>query len=321
MKALSGFHHATNNSRQDAWKCLLYLVWLLLVTAVNTSIAADEHERAMLKVVASFSILGDLTASIGDHDIDLKVLVGADSDAHIYQPTPADSRTLFEADVIIINGLGFEGWINRLITASGTQARIITASDGIEPLYIASANGLEPDPHAWHDVNNIRHYLHNIRVGLAASDPARSHHFTERHAAMQAQLTTLEKEIRVNMARLPADHRTVITNHDAFGYFARAYGLQFISPLGLSTESEASAASVAALIRQIREQEVKAVFMENISDPRLIQQIARESGARIGGTLYSDALSGKDGPAATWLQLFRHNLETLVEALKPVTAH
>ncbi len=289
------------------------ILYLLLCATVCSNAAEADQQR--LKVVATFSILGDLTSAIGGEHIELRVLVGPDSDAHLYQPPPADSRLLHDADVIVMNGLGFEGWMTRLVTASGTRAMLVIASTGIEPLFLEGDGGIEPDPHAWHEVANVRRYLDNIATALMTADPRHAEEFAARHASMAAQLAVLENEILTTVARLPATQRTIVTNHDAFGYFARAYGLHFIAPLGMSTESDASAAAVAGLIRQIREQEVRAVFLENISDPRLMQQIAREGGARIGGTLYSDALSAADGPAATWLDMMRHNLLTLMEAL------
>lgn len=241
--------------------------------------------------------------------------------------------------MIVANGLGFEGWMDRLVEASGAKAMIVTASEGVPPIAFGDddhdaqhdhdhdhdhdekAAGHEGhdhgalDPHAWQSPVNVAIYVGNIAKGLSAADPEGAETYRANAAAYVAELDRLDAEIRAATAALPADRRTIVTSHDAFGYFAAAYGLTFLAPQGLSTEAEASAKDVAALITQIREQRITAVFVENISDRRLLDQIASETGAKIGGALYSDALSGPDGPAPTYLALMRHNLAQLTAAL------
>ncbi len=289
-----------------------------------------------LRAVATFSILADLVRQVGGSDVAVTSLVAPNADAHSYNPAPADSRTLAQAGIIVTNGLGFEGWIDRLVQASGTRAPVVVASAGVKTVaadpehghdhghshdHARGRRGSEPasdaevDPHAWQSVANVRVYVANIRDGLAKADPAHAEAYAGRATAYLAELDRLEAEIRSAVAAIPPEHRRVITTHDSFGYFSAAYGLAFVAPQGVSTASEASPKGVARIIRQIRRDKVPAVFLETIADPRLMQQIARESGARIGGKVYSDSLSGPDGPAPTYVEMMRANLRAFAAAL------
>jgi zinc/manganese transport system substrate-binding protein len=318
---------------------------LLLASAAALAFAAPAFAHEKLRVIATFSILGDIVAKVGGDRVDVTTLVGPDGDAHVFQPAPADAQAVAGAKVIVANGLGFEGWMDRLIEASGTRATLITAADGVTPIAFGEEGHAEEeghdhaegeahdhdhakeeagheghdhgafDPHAWQSVTNVALYVGNIERGLAAADPAGAETYAANAAAYLAELDTLDAEIRAAVAALPEDRRTVVTSHDAFGYFAADYGLTFVAPQGVSTEAEASAQDVAALITQIKGESIGAVFVENIADPRLLDQIASETGARIGGTLYSDALSAPDGPAASYLAMMRHNLSQLTAAL------
>ena len=286
---------------------------VLLLVAPASTLAADK-----LKVVASFSIIGDLVRNVGGDRIELVTLVGPDGDAHVYSPTPADGQRIAEAAVVFLNGLGFEGWMNRLVRASGTRATLVETANGTSA--VAEARGRGPgraavDPHAWQNVTNARIYVAHIRDGLIAADPAGKAIYAARTDAYLARLDALESEVKAAIARIPADRRRIITSHDAFAHFETAYGLDFVAPQGVSTEAEASAGDVARIIRQIRKERIGAVFFENISDPRLIERIAQETGARIGERLYSDALSGPNGPAATYIDMMRHNIRALSTAL------
>ena len=322
---------------------------LLLASAAALALVSPAFAEEKLNVIATFSILGDIVANVGGDRVEVTTLVGPDGDAHVFQPAPADAQAVAGAQVIVANGLGFEGWMDRLVEASGTKATIISASEGIAPIAFgeekhdhaegeahdhdhaegeahdhdhakeeAGHEGHDHgafDPHAWQSVTNVALYVGNIERGLAAADPAGAEIYKVNAAAYLAELDTLDAEIRAAVAALPEDRRTVVTSHDAFGYFAADYGLTFVAPQGVSTEAEASAQDVAALITQIREAGIAAVFVENIADRRLLDQIAAETGAAIGGTLYSDALSGPEGPAATYLAMMRHNLGQLTGAL------
>ena len=280
--------------------------------------AQDRPKEQKLKTVATFSILGDLVKNVGGERIEIATLVGPNSDAHVYSPTPADAKTLAQAKVVFINGLGLEGWLTRLVTAAGSKAATVTASTGIKPRKMQEdhhGGQFVTDPHAWQSIANAKIYVANIRDGLAKADSAGKADYEANATAYLAKLDALESDVKAAIEKIPANRRRIITTHDAFGYFGAAYGMEFIAPQGVSTESEASAKDVAKIITQIRAQKIPAVFMENISDPRLMQQIARETGAKIGGTLYSDALSDEKGPAATYIDMMRNNVREFAAAL------
>jgi zinc/manganese transport system substrate-binding protein len=284
----------------------LWLIGLLLVATIETVRAQDR-----LNVVASFSILGDFVKNVGGERVDVTTLVGPDGDVHVYAPAPADARKIADARLLVINGLGLEGWLPRLLQASGGKAPIVAATNGIAPLKLGS----DADPHAWQSVANAKKYVTNIRDALVAADPADAEVFRKQTETYLAKLDTLDREVRDAIKQIPESRRQVISTHDAFGYFAAAYGIAFIAPLGVSTESEASARDIAKIIAQIKAAKIPAVFLEKISDPRLMRRISAESGARIGGTLYSDSLTDEKGDAPTYIDMVRHNIKALTSAL------
>ena len=295
-------------------------VLLALVSSAPFSPAqfSPAYAQEKLPVVASFSILGDIVQNVGGDRVAVKSLVGPNGDAHVYSPSPADAKTLADAKVVFSNGLGFEGWIGRLIKSSNTKAPNVIAAKGIKPRRLVEAGGHshgDGDPHAWQSVPNVKIYVANIRDGLISADPAGKAAYEANATAYLAKLDALDREVREAIAKIPAERRKIITTHDAFGYFHDAYGLDFIAPQGVSTESEASARDVARIIQQIRKQKIPAIFLENVSDPRLLKRIGDETGARIGGTLYSDALTPEKGDAPTYIDLIRHNIKTLSAAL------
>jgi len=284
-------------------------LWLICLMLVATSPPAYAQEP--LNVVASFSIIGDFVRNVGGDRISVTTLVGPNGDVHVYTPAPADARKIADAKLLVVNGLGLEGWLPRLVQSSGSRAVIVTATDGIQPLRIDQA----ADPHAWQSVVDARIYVANIRDALVTADPADAAVFRANAAGYLAKLDALDREVRSSVAQIPPERRKVISTHNAFGYFAAAYGIEFIAPLGVSTESEASARDLAGIITQIRTQKIPAVFLENISDVRLIRRISAETGARIGGTLFSDSLSDEKGDAPTYIELVRHNIKALTRAL------
>jgi len=283
-----------------------WLIGLVLVTAAYPVRAQDR-----LNVVASFSILGDLAKNVGGDHVSVTTLVGPNGDVHVYTPAPSDAKKVADAKLLVINGLGLEGWLPRLLQASGGRAPTVIATNGIAPLKLGSG----ADPHAWQSVVNAKIYVANIRDALVAADPADAEVFRNQAQTYLAKLDALDREVGEAVARIPQDHRKVISTHDAFGYFAAAYGIEFIAPEGVSTESEASARDIAGIISQIKASKIPAVFLENISDPRLMQRIAAESGARIGGTLYSDSLTDEKGEAPTYIDMVRHNIRALTSTL------
>ncbi len=274
------------------------------------SIRAQPHQSP-LRVVASFSILGDMLREISGEAVEVHTLVGPDADAHVFQPSPADVQRVARAELVVVNGLGFEGWIDRLVRASGYKGSIVTATRGITPRRVNGA----PDPHAWHSLELALRYVENLRVALVAARPAQAALFDARAADYMRRIRELHERIRTMFSVVPPERRQVITSHDAFGYFADAYGVVFHAPQGWSTDSEASASDVARIVRQLKAQRVRALFVENVSDARLVERIAREAQARVGGTLYSDALSRPGTSGDTYLRMVEHNAISLISAL------
>ncbi|BAL26156.1 metal ABC transporter substrate-binding protein [Azoarcus sp. KH32C] len=296
----------------------------ILGAALALALIPFNAAAAPLEVVASFSILGDLVRQVGGERVHVTALVGPGEDAHNFEPRPSDARKLRSAQLVVASGLGFDPWLDRLAQTAGYKGRVLVASTGIEPIAAPDEHEDAPggaghhdtiDPHAWQDATRAQRYVSNIVDALAQIDPAGAPSYRDNGKRYIAELKTLDGEIRTALARIPPERRKVVSSHDAFGYFAHAYGIRFLAPAGISNQSEPSASGVAKLIRQLRQEKVPAVFVENISDPRLLARIQKESGARMGGTLYSDALSGPDGPAKTYLEMMRHNLRTLAGAL------
>jgi zinc/manganese transport system substrate-binding protein len=292
---------------------VLAQIGLALALLLGLSGGAEAADK--IKAIASFSILGDMVKQVGGDRVEVTALVGPDGDAHVYEPTPADAKTLAAANILFVNGLGFEGWMDRLEISSGFKGKVVVASNGVKSRQMVEDEKKITDPHAWQSLANGKLYVANIRDGLIAVDPDGRATYEANAAKYLGEIAGEEARVNEALGKLPPERRKIITSHDAFGYFGAAYGLEVIAPEGVSTESEASAKDVAKIIRQIKAEKIPAVFMENITDHRLLEQIAHETGAKIGGTLYTDALSQPDGPAGTYLDMFRNNIETLTAAL------
>ena len=313
---------------------------VVLALAVGASGTPDGPIQA----VATFSVLGDMVSRIGGEHVAVTTLVGPDGDTHVYRPTPAAARAVSQAHILVVNGLDFEGWLDRLIAASDFGGVRVVATAGIEPVAMELDQGHDPahgedesaegsggeqhdhehehehehgpqDPHAWQSLRHAVTYVDNITEALAKADPENAGAFFRNRADYVAEIEALDAELRVMFDKLSPSNRTVITSHDAFRYFGHDYGLTFMAPQGVTTASEASAQDVARLIELIRDQGIRAVFPENVADPRLLKRIADETGAAVGGTLYPGTLSGPDGPAPTYLDMMRHNAKTLAQAL------
>lgn len=295
----------------------------LIVTALITfALALPLHARE-IKVVTSFSILADIVLQVGGEHVTVSSIIGPDEDAHGFQARPSHAREVQSADLVVANGLGFDNWLERL-SASVGQNRLLIASTGVEAMEESAHHHHHHghdhgphDPHAWQDVANVRIYTRNIAAALVEIAPQHTEAFTANASRYDAELAELDDAIRSALAAVPADRRKIVTSHDAFGYFGRAYGITVLAAAGISYESEPSAASIARLIRQLRREQAPVVFVENISDPRMIERIARESGATMGGRLYSDALSAENMNASTYVGMMRLNLQTLLEGLMP----
>lgn len=298
--------------------------------AIATLAIGPAHAQApakKLSVVASFSILADLAKQVGGDRIEVKSLVGPNADAHVYRATPQDAKLVKEADVLVVNGLGFDGFVPRLIRSSGSKARVITVTAGLNPLEKPKSGGHDHshghahdhgkhDPHAWQSIEAAKVFVANIRDGLIAADASGEAMFRANAARYLGELDKAKAEITAMLASIPQDNRLAIANHDAFRYFTRDFGIRIEGARGLSTEAEPSAKDIARIVRIAKERKAKAVFLENIADPRIAAQLAKETGAKLGGVLYSDALTDEKGPAPTYLAMMRHNAKTLVEALK-----
>lgn len=291
----------------------------LLLALLATPALADK-----LPVLASFSILADLTREVGGERVDVASLVGPDQDAHVFQPAPQDVKKLAAAKVFVVNGLGFEGWLSRLSKSSGFKGQTVVASQGVKAQDMAEEeqdhHGHDhghADPHAWHNPQNVKLYVNNIRAALTQADPAGKDYYSQRASQYSQQLDALDADARQRFAAIPASQRKVLTSHDAFGYLAQRYQIRFLSPQGVSTDAEASAKTVAKLVRQVKAEKIRAVFVENMSDKRLLEQLSREAGVQVGGKLYADALSPANGPAPSYLKLFSHNVNSLSAAMKP----
>jgi zinc/manganese transport system substrate-binding protein len=277
---------------------------------------------APLKVVATFSVIGDLVQTVGGEAVTVTTLVAPGSDAHVYQPTPQDAKSIAGADLVVVNGLGMEGWLDRLIKASGYRGKIVVASEGIVAQTMTEEEGgadkakRMTDPHAWQNLANGQIYVKDIAAALATADPANAAGYAERARRLSAEIESLDAWVRQQIAEVPPAKREIITSHDAFGYFGKAYGVTFLAPVGISTESEPTASGLGQLIRQIKKEHVKALFLESMTDPRLIEQLAHECDAVVGGTLYSDTLSPHGGPADSYLKMFRHNVPAMVAAMQ-----
>jgi zinc/manganese transport system substrate-binding protein len=290
------------------WRFCAVSASLLAVVFASVFPASAEEK---INLVASISILGDLAKNVGGDRVSVTSLVGPNGDAHVYTPSPADAQKVSAARLVIINGFGLEGWLPRLVQSSGGKAEIVTATNGIAPRKLEG----HADPHAWQSVVNAKIYVGNIRDALVAADPANAATYKANADAYLAKLDALDREVRGAVAGIPEARRKVISTHDAFGYFAAAYGIAFIAPQGVSTEAEPSARDIAAIVTQVRAAKIPAVFLENISDPRLMRRIAAETGAKIGGTLYSDSLTEENGNAPTYIDMVRHNIKALAGAL------
>jgi len=283
---------------------------VLVVGLALTALPATAQDK--LKIVASFSILGDMVRQVTGELAGVTTIVGPDADAHVYMPNASDAKAVANADVIFLNGLGFETWSDTLIKTSGTKAEVFLATTGISPLKVEG----EIDPHAWNTLTNGVVYVTNIADGLSSADPKNAATYKANAKAYSARLMALHTRATAELNKLPEGARTVVTAHDAFGYFANAYGLNFLAPVGVDTDAEPSAKALAKLIDHLRKVGAGALFVENISSPALVHQIARETGIKIGGRLFSDALSERGGPATSYEKMFEHNLGTLIAALQ-----
>lgn len=286
--------------------CLIFVVWGITLPVTSS---------AKIKVLTTFSVLEDFATQIGKDRIEVSSIVPPDADPHVYEPTPSDVKRITEADLILMNGLGFESWFERLLKAAPPKGKVIICTDHVHPRLVFEGTIIK-DPHAWHSIPNAKIYIRNITDAFKSVDSKNADYYEKNAQDYLDQLTQLDEKIRRDLDKIPPQKRKIITAHDAFGYLGHSYGIQFLSPQGISTESEAKIQNVIGLIKQIREQNIKTVFIENISDSKVIRQISQETGATIGGSLYSDALSDTKGKAPTYVAMITYNMELLLNAMR-----
>lgn len=288
-----------------------------LLVAAQCLLPGASFGADKLPVTTSFSILGDLVRVVGGERVSVSTLVGPDQDAHVFEPKPSDAKAIVQSKLFVINGLGFEPWAQKLAKSAGYQGATLVASNGVKSRTLADEKGhAEADPHAWQDPDHVQLYVRNIAAALSQLDPAGAAMFQSRGEAYVKELQTLDAWAKDQVASIPANRRKVITSHDAFGYFAAHYQIKFLAAQGISTDAEPSTRQVAQLIRQIKREKIKAVFVENMSNPKLLAQLSQDAGATVGASLYADALSSADKPGATFLQMMRHNVTQLVAGMK-----
>jgi zinc/manganese transport system substrate-binding protein len=287
---------------------------LLAALAVATSVHASA--QTPIPVTTSFSILGDLVQAVGGARVAVTALVGPNEDAHVFEPKPADAKAILRSKLVVSNGLGFEPWMGKLVKSAGYKGASVVASTGVQPRKMEDGGRTITDPHAWQNPANVILYVNNIRKALEQLDPAGAATYQANSRAYVTELQALDSWATAQFAAVPADKRRVITSHDAFGYFADHYQLKFLAPQGMSTDGEASAKQVANLIRQIQREKIKAVFLENMANPKLLAQLSKEANVVPGDTLYADALSAPDQPGGNYLKMARHNITALVAGLQ-----
>ncbi len=303
-------------------------IFALSALAASGLFAAQVNAAEPMPVVASFSILGDLVKVVGGERVAVTTLVGPDEDAHTFEPKPADAKTILASKLMVLNGMHFEPWAEKLAKSAGYKGDTLVASKGVKPRAMPEEEGHEDkahdagghhhdiDPHAWQNPNNVILYVRNIAAGLSKADASGAAAYKANAEAYVKELQALDTSIKTQLGTIPAAKRKVITSHDAFGYFGAQYKVSFLAPQGVNTDAEPSAKEVAQLIRQIKREKIKAVFVENMSNPKLIEQLSKDAGATVGATLYSDSLSPADKPGPTYLKMMNHNLTQLVAGMK-----
>jgi zinc/manganese transport system substrate-binding protein len=297
-------------------------LWAPLALAAQCLLPGNAAAADKLPVTASFSILGDLVQTVGGDRVTVTTLAGPDEDAHVFEPKPVDAKNLLQAKVLVVNGLGFEPWAQKLAKSAGYKGVIVAASQGVKARQMPAEKGHnhkhhdDADPHAWQNPLHVITYVRNISAALSQADPGGAATYQRNTEAYVKELQALDQWTREQLAPLAAKQRKVITSHDAFGYFAAQYQVTFLAPQGVSTDSEPSAKEVANLIRQIKRDNIKAVFVENMSNPKLLAQLAKDTGVTVGPKLYVDALSGPNEPGATYLKMMTYNVTQLVKGMQ-----
>ncbi len=279
-------------------------------------LASGFHLQAQDKkvVVATASMIADMAEIIGGDIVQVECIVPIGGDPHLYDPTPKDANLLNHADLVFKNGLTFEGWLNELIATSGTKANVITVTDGVEAIRSLEYQNAT-DPHAWMDARNALFYIKNIKEGLVNLLPEHSEAFEKNYLKYKEELVELDRYIREQIAKIPEQKRVLITSHDAFQYYGRAYGITLESVLGTSTDAEAQTSDILRLNKVIKESGVPAIFVETTINPKMLKQVAKDNDIIIGGSLYADSIGDEESPAPTYAAMMRFNTDAIVNAL------
>lgn len=295
------------------------IVLALTALLLCSTAFADPHR---LNVVASFSILEDMTKQLGGEFIEVHSLVPRGGDAHMFEPKPSDAQMLKQADLVIVNGLGFDDWMMRLVEASGYKGNVVVATKNIKPIaqhdteHEHAEDDGEYDPHAWHSLRNATIYAQNISTALAATDKEHTRYYGERLTGYLQRIRELDQWAEQKIRSMPIPSRVIVVPHNTFAYYARDYRVTFHSLQGASTEHEASAKDMARIIQLLKEKNARAIFAENLGQTQVMEQIAKDAGIEMGGVLYTDALSDENGEAGTYLEMIRINTKRMIDAIK-----
>lgn len=286
------------------------IIFSLIISCLTLSGFAQEKKT----VVATASMMADMTKNIAGGMVNVECIVPIGGDPHLHEPTPRDAQMVNRADLIIKNGLTFEGWLDELIENSGTKAKTVRVTEGIQPIKSVEYEN-SADPHAWMDANLGLAYIKNIKDALTELDPDNADIYAFNYGVYKTQLEDLDQYIKTEIQKIPAQKRVLITSHDAFQYYGRAYGIRLEAILGTSTDAEAQTSDIIRLNKVIKTSNVPALFVESTINPKLLKQLAKDNDIEIGGQLYADSIGDEASPAPTYIDMLKHNTNVIVKAL------
>lgn len=289
----------------------------LMVGAIGCEKSEDTGDSQRKKVVATTTMLADLTAELAGDDLDVVGIMSPGGDPHLYQPTPSDARAIASSDMVVRSGLKLEGWIDDLLENAGGERPIVTASKGVDAIRAEDQYG-GIDPHFWFELDAWAKATENVSaalIELVGPETAEAERIRQRTRAYLERVERLDGWVRTQLATIPKEQRVLITSHDAFGYFGRAYDIDVVALQGISTEQEASQRDVARIVELVRNRKAPAVFVETSVNPALIEQVAHETGAEVAGPLYSDSIGQSGGPAGTFVGTVAENVRMITESL------
>lgn len=293
--------------------CLSFLI--LSPTHAQAQQTMAEEQRPPIKVVASFTILADMVRQIGGDMVEVNTILGVGDDVHRFEPAIDDTIKLKNAEIIAINGLSFEGWMHKLIKASKTKARLLVASAGINPIWVRNGKEQIPDPHAWMSAQNAQRYTRNIAGALVRARPEWKEEIVRNATRYKIELEAIDQKARLTLALLPSKKRKLVLNHDAFSYLARDYRIKTKALTGLNSHDEASAKDMKQLIKFIKDENIKTVFADNLSNTSTLRVLAKEANVKIGPALYAGSLTSDSGEAPTYLEMMKLNIKRIIQSM------